>query len=173
MTWSTLCKQNEGNWRARILCWITQQAVKTYWSGGMAPPILSLGIRRRWVVNFTPRQRYLTPPPNEERAHSTRRIRSWVNPRAGLVIAVAKGKNPPCRESSPGCPGRSLVTILTELSRFLLYVTRIIVFNIVILYVKYPSFRKQIRKSIFVMHVCNSPQTTRPILIKLDTMYLH
>jgi hypothetical protein len=42
-----------------------------------------------------------------------------VGPRAGLD-AVAKRKTLyPCRDSNPGRPVRSLVTILTELSRLL------------------------------------------------------
>jgi len=33
-------------------------AMKAYWSGGIAPHILDLGFRWRWVVNFTPRPLY-------------------------------------------------------------------------------------------------------------------
>jgi len=38
--------------------------MKTYWgSGGIAPHLLGLGTRRRWVVSFTPRPLY----PQEKR----------------------------------------------------------------------------------------------------------
>jgi hypothetical protein len=43
----------------KLALWLTKHhAMKTYWSGGVAPHILDLGIRRRWVVNFAPRQFY-------------------------------------------------------------------------------------------------------------------
>jgi hypothetical protein len=53
------------------------------------------------------------------RAPCTRWIRGWVGPRSSLD-AVTKSKNiiiAPCRESIPGRPAHSLVTILTELAR--------------------------------------------------------
>jgi hypothetical protein len=37
------------------LCLTKHHVIKTYWmSGGIAPCILDLGTRRRWVVSFTP-----------------------------------------------------------------------------------------------------------------------
>jgi hypothetical protein len=39
-----------------VLCWTKHHAMKTYWGiGGVAPRILDLGTRCRWVVSFTPR----------------------------------------------------------------------------------------------------------------------
>jgi hypothetical protein len=52
------------------------------------------------------------------------RIGSWMGPRAGLDV-VANGKIPiSCWESNPHRPTRSLVTILTELSRLTLLVVK-------------------------------------------------
>jgi hypothetical protein len=51
------------NWTATVklsLCLTKHQAMKTYWgSGGIAPHILDLGTKCRWVVSFTPRSLYL------------------------------------------------------------------------------------------------------------------
>jgi hypothetical protein len=41
----------------------------------------------------------------------------WVDPRAGLDEVAKKSLYHPCQESNPGRSVRSLVTILTELSR--------------------------------------------------------
>jgi hypothetical protein len=50
----------------------------------------------------------------------------WMGPWAG-IDAVAKRKNSsPCRESNPGCPDPSLVTILTELEDMSRLLERII-----------------------------------------------
>jgi hypothetical protein len=54
-------------------------AIKTYWgSGGIAPHILDLGTRWRWVISFTPRTLY---SPGKEPLVSMRlcglRSRSW------------------------------------------------------------------------------------------------
>jgi hypothetical protein len=49
------------------------------------------------------------------KTHGTHRRGDWVSPRAGLD-AVAKRKNLAFRESNPGHPASSLVTILTDLS---------------------------------------------------------
>jgi hypothetical protein len=41
------------------LCWTKHHAMKAHWgSGGIAPRILDLGTRWRWVVNFTLRPLY-------------------------------------------------------------------------------------------------------------------
>jgi len=49
--------------------------MNTYWvNGRIAPLILDLGTRWRWVVSFTPRSLY----PGEKR------IRGWVCSRSGL-----------------------------------------------------------------------------------------
>jgi hypothetical protein len=64
------------------------------------------------------------PGPNpRERASGSCWIGGWICSRASLYTAVAKKKNPiPCRESNPGLPARSLVTILTELPRLFPFV---------------------------------------------------
>jgi hypothetical protein len=42
-----------------IWCWTKHHTMKTYWgSGGIAPCILDLDTRWRWVVSFTPRPLY-------------------------------------------------------------------------------------------------------------------
>jgi hypothetical protein len=43
-----------------------------------------------------------------------------VSPRAGMDAATKRKNHSPCRESSPTRPARSPVTVLTELSLFLL-----------------------------------------------------
>jgi len=40
------------------LCLTKHPAMKTYWIGGIAPSILGLGTKRRWVVSLTPRPLY-------------------------------------------------------------------------------------------------------------------
>jgi hypothetical protein len=70
-------------------------------NGGVAPHILDLGSRWRWVVSFTPRP--LNP---RERAPFTHWIGGWVGPGAGLVALVKKKIPDPCwvsntRSSSP------------------------------------------------------------------------
>jgi hypothetical protein len=47
-------------------CLTKHHTMKTYWGGGIAPCILDLGTRRRWMVSFTPRPLYRrgkSPPP--------------------------------------------------------------------------------------------------------------
>jgi hypothetical protein len=50
-----------------------------------------------------------------EWASSSHWIAGWVGPRAGLDAEARRKILTPCRESNPGGPARSLVTILTEL----------------------------------------------------------
>jgi hypothetical protein len=68
--------------------------MKAYWvSGGIAPRILDLGTRLRWVVSFTPRPLY-----PRERASGTHWIGGWVGLRAGLIphiLAIRSGKHKP------------------------------------------------------------------------------
>jgi hypothetical protein len=68
-------------------------------SRGIAPLILDLGIRWRWVVNFMPRPLY--PQGKSPWCPLNRR---WVDPRT-LLDAVVKRKIPsPRRESNPRTP---------------------------------------------------------------------
>jgi hypothetical protein len=67
--------------------------MKIYWgSGGIAPCILDLGTRWRWVVNFTPWPLY-----PRERAPSTH----WIGPRAGLDAVVKRKFTSPCQDTNP------------------------------------------------------------------------
>jgi hypothetical protein len=73
-------------------------------SGGIAPRILYLGTRRRWVVSFMPRAPY--PPGRVPGIHW---IGGWVGPRA-VLDTVVKGKIlSPRRESNPRTPIVQLV----------------------------------------------------------------
>jgi hypothetical protein len=66
--------------------------MKTYLgSGGIAPRILDLGTRRRWVVSFTPRPRFTPEEPP-------------VGPRAVLEAVVNRKIPSPRRESNPRTP---------------------------------------------------------------------
>jgi hypothetical protein len=82
------------------LCLTKHHAMKTYWrNGGLAPRILDLGTRRRWVVTFTPRQHY-----PREADPGTNCIEGWVDNRAVLDTA-GKTKIPsPHRESNTRTP---------------------------------------------------------------------
>jgi hypothetical protein len=95
-----------------IYCLIKHHAMNTYWgSGGIAPHILNLGTRWRWVVSFTPRPLY---PLGRAPRYPLDRV--WVYLRPGLETVVAKINHPsPCRESNPCRPSNSLVSVLTEL----------------------------------------------------------
>jgi hypothetical protein len=99
-------------WRC-ILCLIKCHPTETY--GEIAPCMLNLGTVWRWVVGFVP-----------QLLHSLRKS-PWysLDRRLGTPqIWVGHGgeeKNPcSCWKSNPGHPSCSLVTILTELSWFLL-----------------------------------------------------
>jgi hypothetical protein len=65
-------------------------------SGGIAPRILNLGTRWRWVVSSGH-----LPPKKEPPSLPTRSIGGWDCPRAGLDV-VAKRKTLPSWESNPG-----------------------------------------------------------------------
>jgi hypothetical protein len=82
------------------LCLTMHHAMKTYWgSGGIAPSILDLGTRWRWVVSFTTRPLY-----PQEKSLCFPLDRGWVGPRA-VLDAVVKRKIPsPRRESNPRTP---------------------------------------------------------------------
>jgi hypothetical protein len=83
--------------------------MSTYWrSGGDAARILNLGSRWRWLASFTPRPLCL-----RGKSLSTNWTGGWVGPRAGLDALVRRKNSSPYREKNPGCPARSLVTVLT------------------------------------------------------------
>jgi hypothetical protein len=90
--------------KVKLSLWFLTEhhAMKAYWgSGGIAPRILELDTRWRWVVSFTPRPLY-----PRKRAPDTYWIGSWVGPRAGLD-AVVKRKVP--SPWTPDHPARSPV----------------------------------------------------------------
>jgi hypothetical protein len=74
--------------------------MKTYWgSSSIAPRILGLGIRWRWVVRFTPRPLY--PQGKNPWYPSDRRM---VGPRAVLDTVVKRKIHSPRRGSNPRTP---------------------------------------------------------------------
>jgi len=92
-------------------------AMKTYWgSGGIAPCVLDLGTRWRWVVSFTPRPLY--PKGRNPDTHWTG---GWVGPIAGTDAEAKRKKSHlgPCRGLSPGRPASNSVSIMTELPRLI------------------------------------------------------
>jgi len=68
-------------------------------SGGIAPRILNLGTRWRWVVSFTPH----SPYPPGERVPGTHFLWGCVCPSAGLDTAVVNRKK---SHSLPGIESR-------------------------------------------------------------------
>jgi hypothetical protein len=81
--------------------------MKTHWSRGMAPLILSLGSRNRTVVSYTLRER--TP-----RTHC---LGGWVGSRDGVDVSENTKSLPSAGNQTPDFPAYSVVTVLTELSR--------------------------------------------------------
>jgi hypothetical protein len=72
-------------------------SMKAYWgSGGIAPCILDLGTRWRWVISFT-----FGPLYPRERYPCTHWIGDWVGPRAGLDEVMKRTIPSPCRDSYP------------------------------------------------------------------------
>jgi hypothetical protein len=70
------------------LCLTKHHAMNTYWeSGGIAPRILNLGTRYKWVVSFTPLSLY-----SGARSLGSHWIGGWVSSRFSLN-AVAKTEN--------------------------------------------------------------------------------
>jgi hypothetical protein len=94
--------------------------MKAYWgSGGIAPLIIDLGTRWRWVVSFTPRPLY---PQGENPWYPLDRRLGGPQSRSGH--SGGGEKNPcHCWESNSCRPARRRVTELTELPRFPIIVT--------------------------------------------------
>jgi hypothetical protein len=76
------------------LCLIKHHTMKTCGDWRYNSTILDLVTRWRWVVSFIP----------GERAPSTRWLRGWVGPRAGLHAVKNRKPSCPCRELNPGRP---------------------------------------------------------------------
>jgi hypothetical protein len=95
------CGTHGGGVKVKLpLCLTKHHAMKTYWrSGGIAPRILDLGTRWRWVVSFTPRPLY-----PRERAPGAHWIGGWVGPKAVLDAEVKRKIPSPRRESKPRTP---------------------------------------------------------------------
>jgi len=85
-------------------------------SGGIAPSILNLSIRLRWVVSFTPWSLY---PRGKSPRYRLVRGLGGSKSRSGHGSKENKSHYCPYLELHPGSPARSLVTILTELPRIL------------------------------------------------------
>jgi hypothetical protein len=84
-------------------------------SRGIAPLILNLTTRRKWVVSFMPWP--LFPPGRKPSIHW---IGKWVNPRANLDILERKKKSIMFASILvPNLSPHSLVTIWTTLSQLL------------------------------------------------------
>jgi hypothetical protein len=74
--------------------------MQTYWgSGSIAPCILDLGTRLRWVVSFTSRPLY-----PQRKTAGTHSRGFWVVPRAGLDTVVKRKIPSLCRKSNPRTP---------------------------------------------------------------------
>jgi hypothetical protein len=72
---------SEGKGKVAPVLSTEHHPMKAYWgSGDIAPPILDLDTRWRWVVRFTPRPIYL-----RESVTDTHWIGGWVGPTAVLV----------------------------------------------------------------------------------------
>jgi hypothetical protein len=91
------------SWR-RILCLTKHYPWRRKGGGGVAPCILNLGPRWRWVVSFTAGKG--PPPPG------THRIGGWVGPRAGLNVVTRRKEFLPL----PGIEPRTvqLITVRTR-----------------------------------------------------------
>jgi hypothetical protein len=97
------------------LCLTKHHAMKAYvGNGGIAPRILDLGTRWRWVISFTPQPLY-----PQERTPGIHWIGGWVSPRAGLDAGVRRKIPSPYRDSNPPPPIIQPVSqqYTTELSR--------------------------------------------------------
>jgi hypothetical protein len=87
--------------------------MKAYWgSGGIAPRILNLGARWRWVASFTHWR--FTP---RETASGTHRIGNWVGPRAGIDTVVKRKNSQPLSGHVPPFIQPVVQRYIYELSR--------------------------------------------------------
>jgi hypothetical protein len=77
-----LCLTKSPAWR-RINCLLKHYAMTCWGSGGIAPRIINLGTRWRWMVSLMPRLPY----------SGTHWIGDWMGPRSGLDL-VTRRKNP-------------------------------------------------------------------------------
>jgi hypothetical protein len=88
--------------------------MKTYWGNWcIAPLILNLDTRWRWVVTFTTRSLY---PRGKNPQYPLDRL-GGPQRRSGRGDIEKNSLHCPCCESNPGRPARSSVIVLTELSR--------------------------------------------------------
>jgi hypothetical protein len=81
-------------------------------SGSIAPCILSLGTRRRWVVSFTPRLIY---PRGNIPLYLLDRWLGGPQSHSGCGGKEKKRLHCPCRVMNPSRPARSLLTQLPKL----------------------------------------------------------
>jgi 8-oxo-dGTP pyrophosphatase MutT (NUDIX family) len=104
--WSNVCHKNGEKCRATLF-----HAMKAYRSTGIAPLILNLRTRWRWVVNFTPGPLY----PKENAG--THWLRSWVGPIAGLDLFEEEEIHCPWQDSNPELFSLRWVPMSTALFR--------------------------------------------------------
>jgi hypothetical protein len=103
----SLIKTVQGRGEVAPVLFLTEHhAMKAYWgSGDIAPLILDLGTRGRWVVSL------MSPG----RAPGTNWLGGWVGPRAGLNAVVKKKILSPCRDPNPrsSSPQRSAISLIS------------------------------------------------------------
>jgi hypothetical protein len=90
--------------RNRPLCLIKHHVMEGYWGAKVSFYTSELGIRCKWMVNFTPRQLY------SRRTSAPTETKDGWNPSR----CCGEEKTLPCHEQSPDRPARSLVTTLPE-----------------------------------------------------------
>jgi hypothetical protein len=97
---------------------LNHHAVKTQWgSGGIAPRILNLVTRWRWVVSFTPRPLY---PRGKSSLFPLDRRLGGPQSQSGCCGEEKNSHHCPHRKLKDGRPVRRLVTTLPELPRLLM-----------------------------------------------------
>ena len=104
--WSHVCHKNGQKYRTALF-----HAMEAYRNRGLAPLILNLRTRWRWMVNFTPQPLY---PRENTGIHW---LRSGVGPIAGLDLFEEEKIYCPFHNSKPEPSSPCRVPIPTALSR--------------------------------------------------------
>lgn len=128
-------------------------------TGGIAPLIHNRGTGWRWVASFTSRPLYS----RSRTSGPTKQETVWAPDQVGRLCKTKISS--PCRDMNPGRPGRSLLTVPTELPRLLYTVTvavtvvTIIISTVVLSF----HFHQQIVKCTFLpgmQYICQSLKST-------------
>jgi hypothetical protein len=118
--------------------------MKAYWGCGcIAPRILELGIRWRWVVSLTPRRFS-----SREDSPGTHWIGAWVGPRAGLVAMVNNTQH--YHDSNHRSSSTWPSAIPLSYSGSYLGKISTLKLNVVYYYVRYPSSPKSRNSSVAI-----------------------